>query len=98
MASGGGQKGFGLVGEAAVVLVIVFGVGYCQGRGGDGGGDATSDNNDKCEAAWYDANDGEKEDEADPIYKEPWCEQHNGSMRLTAEADQNQELQEAQTP
>jgi hypothetical protein len=87
----GGQSGAGVVGEAVYTLVGAFVGGVVVGAfflgGCDGGGNATADNNEKCEEAWYAANDGDDETVPEPVVGEPWCEEHNVAMRVEAKQD-----------
>ena len=53
--------------------------------------------NQECEQAWVEANDGDDE-EPEPIYNEPWCEQHNTGKRAMQEMKLQEDVQEATTP
>jgi hypothetical protein len=99
----GGQSGAGVVGEAVYTLVGAFVAGilvgvFFLGGCGSAGGDATADNNAKCEAAWYDANDNDPESVPDPVVDAPWCVSHASAMRVEARQDDMETIGVEATP
>jgi hypothetical protein len=90
--AGGGQRGLGAVGEAAIVAVCIFGAGWLLGTCGTGVGSTSARDafEDDCEQAFY----GQTDETA--ILDDLRCKEHTVVVEQQTRAEQQTKLAQAQ--
>jgi hypothetical protein len=98
----GGQSGLGIVGEAGVAFLLLGFIGGCTVRGfidGAAPDDPMSAYDQECEQVYADANDGNAETKVETaILEQPDCMAHIATVKAERQAEQIEQVQEAQTP
>jgi hypothetical protein len=99
--AGGGQRGLSFIGEAGVAFFLLGAIGGCTVRGwidGQQAGDPLEQHQTDCEQAWSDQEAGKADEEAVVLLETTFCRQHNSIAVAESQREQQQDLQEAQTP
>jgi hypothetical protein len=99
--AGGGQKGIGGVEFAGLMFMLLGFIGGCTVRGwveDNQTGDPIAQHETDCEQAWADNEAGKADDEDVKLLATPFCQRHVTAAVAEQQIEQQQELQEAQTP
>jgi hypothetical protein len=99
--AGGGQKGVGGIEFAGGMMILLGFIGGCTVRGwvdGQQSGDPLEQHQTACVQAWSDREAGKADEEAVTLLETTFCRQHNSIAVSEAQIEQQQDLQEAQTP
>jgi hypothetical protein len=97
----GGQSGLSFIGEAGVAFALLGFIGGCTARGwidGNQAGDPIEQHQTDCEQAWSASEAGQADDDDVVLLATDFCQRHNSAAVAEQQVEQQQELQEAQTP